>query len=92
MQQEAIDTGMGSYFNDKINVIFYEPQLIASTAQEAMAKFSIEKVSHEPSSEAPLFENSKLTNPSRTLQCISRRQYELKSSNPNHPTNHPSVR
>ncbi|PMD61597.1 uncharacterized protein K444DRAFT_374198 [Hyaloscypha bicolor E] len=43
MQQEAIDTGMGSHSNDKINVIFHGPQLIASTAQEAMAKFSIEK-------------------------------------------------
>ena len=63
MQQEAIDTGMGSYSNDKINVIFYGPQLIASIAQEAMAKFSIEKVSHEPSSEAPPFRGLKTDKP-----------------------------
>jgi hypothetical protein len=63
MQQEAIDTGMGSYSNDKVDAIFYGPQLIASTAQEAMAKFSIEKVSHEPSSEAPPFRELKTDKP-----------------------------
>jgi hypothetical protein len=62
MQQEAIDTGMGSH-SDKINVIFHGPQLIASTAQEAMAKFSIEKVSDEPSSEAPPFRELKTNKP-----------------------------
>jgi hypothetical protein len=52
MQQEAIDIGMITYFYD-IYIIFYGLQLIALTAQEAMSKYSIEKVG----SRTPLVEH-----------------------------------
>jgi hypothetical protein len=53
MQQEAIDTGKGLHCYSELSSIFYELQLTVATAQEAMVKFTIEKVSHKRLPEAP---------------------------------------